>query len=835
MYVTTPVPVKYAARIRDKTRGRIRSYLQSKDDWNLFRSLKNLVEQTVRDYEHRTLIELLQNAHDAHELFDRAGRVLVRLDHDEGEHGVLYVANAGRSFTDSNFEAITDVAQSDKRPEEGIGDKGIGFKSVLQLSRSPEIYSAPEGATAGDSLTGYCFRFADRIDLLAYLEQLGCLDDTAEIATDVERDVFHLCLPVTLGEVPDVVRCLAASGYVTVVRLPLKSEEARSEAAGQLRRLTDDPPALLFLRRIAELKIDELRDGASSIQTCRRKEAGVAELGDITIATVELGDTGTYLVADKPVPAAVFTKAIEQSIAGDHISEGWKDWSSEAHVAVALRLDSALESGRLYTHLPMGEDAVAPLPAHVNAPFFAKLARVNFEQSVPLNDMLLDQVAELCARVLLHAHSGDIFAPPDVIVDLLTWSAPGHQRLQSAFARLGSDIATAPVVPLAPAGQAWGSLTEAYVWDDTGRQVITGRELMAHADVRVVIPRLSTCRAKRLDEAANAFAGRRLIPRDSDVAGWSERVAHALASSAFDPERWGRFYDELDSAVHNRQVLLGRQILIDDDGRLRRCNVKDADGRAAVAFFSPRTDADADTSRAGPDHDLRPPARMRRRVFFVSQQISWNLRSGAVQAKRPGRRLLEDGLVHEYRASDLLPVIAKTLERRPSPELAAEVLMWTYRFARSRDEPPWQEIGNMRLLVPVQGGEWIPADQALLSKGWGGDTSLLNELLERSSDLSADFIELQQRLVIEPSHPPFRGQPRQEVRDFLSHIGVRTGLAPDPVPRSTLRAEGLQFERANSIAPAGLSPTTAELWQEAIGGKRPSSLRPYTLYLIRQQ
>jgi len=48
--------------IREKTRGRIRSYLQSNDDWNLSRSLKNLIEQAVRDYEHRALVELLQNA-----------------------------------------------------------------------------------------------------------------------------------------------------------------------------------------------------------------------------------------------------------------------------------------------------------------------------------------------------------------------------------------------------------------------------------------------------------------------------------------------------------------------------------------------------------------------------------------------------------------------------------------------------------------------------------------------------------------------------------------------------------------------------------------------------
>ena len=146
-----------------RTRSRLRSYLQSKEDWNLSRSLKNLIEQAVRDYEHRAVIELVQNAHDAHDADERSGRILVRIDHDEGEHGVIYIANTGHGFTESNFDAITDIAQSDKKPEEGIGNKGIGFKSVLQLSRTPEIYSTRiEGP-------GYCFRFADRLDVAGQL------------------------------------------------------------------------------------------------------------------------------------------------------------------------------------------------------------------------------------------------------------------------------------------------------------------------------------------------------------------------------------------------------------------------------------------------------------------------------------------------------------------------------------------------------------------------------------------------------------------------------------------------------------------------------------------
>jgi hypothetical protein len=265
----------YAQRIDDKTRGRIRSYLESREDWNLSRSLKNLVEQAVRDYEHRALVELLQNAHDAHDPRDRAGRVLIRLDEDESEFGVLYVANTGRGFSDSNFDAITDIAQSDKRPEEGIGNKGIGFKSVLQLSRTPEVYSTPcePGVTPDDR--GYCFRFADESDIVDHLHSMGV---EVQVSSDVQQDVFHLCLPVPLPQVPAVVDELLIDGYVTVIRLPLKSAEARQEAATQIRQLSDDPPALLFLRRIAELCIQSVASGERSERAMLRTEIRLARI-----------------------------------------------------------------------------------------------------------------------------------------------------------------------------------------------------------------------------------------------------------------------------------------------------------------------------------------------------------------------------------------------------------------------------------------------------------------------------------------------------------------------------------------------------------------------------
>ncbi len=77
-------------------------------------------------------------------------------------------------------------------------------------------------------------------------------------------------------------------------------------------------------------------------------------------------------------------------------------------------------------------------------------------------------------------------------------------------------------------------------------------------------------------------------------------------------------------------------------------------------------------------------------------------------------------------------------------------------------------------------------------------------------------------LVPRPAAVPSQAVPEQ--------IGVRSGLPPLQVPRSQLQGEGRWFETARGIAPAALSPPTAELWLAAVRGAAPVGLRPNTRY-----
>ncbi|MBM3855759.1 MAG: sensor histidine kinase, partial [Verrucomicrobia bacterium] len=129
-----------------------------------FRSIESQVSSEYRD---RVIIELIQNAFDAHPPERTDGRIQILLDYQESEFGVLYVANGGIPFLDENFESMAQMARSKKKAGRDIGHKGVGFRSVLLICDRPEIYSSRTRIVA-NGFDGYCFGYASP-DYLAKL------------------------------------------------------------------------------------------------------------------------------------------------------------------------------------------------------------------------------------------------------------------------------------------------------------------------------------------------------------------------------------------------------------------------------------------------------------------------------------------------------------------------------------------------------------------------------------------------------------------------------------------------------------------------------------------
>ncbi|MGF9660517.1 DEAD/DEAH box helicase [Arthrobacter crystallopoietes] len=93
------------------------------------------IEQSISQsgYGRKQLNELIQNAADA--LLGHGGRIAVVLTDD-----ALYCANEGEAFTQTGYQTLMLSHSSEKRDDQ-IGRFGLGFKSVLQVSDDPQIFS----------------------------------------------------------------------------------------------------------------------------------------------------------------------------------------------------------------------------------------------------------------------------------------------------------------------------------------------------------------------------------------------------------------------------------------------------------------------------------------------------------------------------------------------------------------------------------------------------------------------------------------------------------------------------------------------------------------------
>lgn len=85
-------------------------------------------------YQGRYFFELIQNVRDANKEKDQDGEILIELNDN-----ILSISNTGAEFSTKGIEGITTIGQSTKRSQDFIGFKGIGFKSIQDVTDEPKI------------------------------------------------------------------------------------------------------------------------------------------------------------------------------------------------------------------------------------------------------------------------------------------------------------------------------------------------------------------------------------------------------------------------------------------------------------------------------------------------------------------------------------------------------------------------------------------------------------------------------------------------------------------------------------------------------------------------
>jgi len=408
--------MELATRLRDREFAAIRVQLDGDLRENLLKSLdeRGGAQELVRQqYSGRYPFELLQNANDAAVDAGVQGRAYFLLTDT-----ALIVADDGSGFGDRQVDAICSLGRSSKGPGTAVGHKGLGFKSVGEITDRPQVVSAQAS-----------FQFDGERLRREVLGLLGTLP--AEQRFPVYAFPFSIA-EADLGPDAAQVHRLQAEGFRTIIRLPLRAGIDRQTVAAHLVENLR-PRLLLFLPGIDRLDLHGTLSDFSA--TVARDEDRGAE-------HVLLDADGTaeeWLIYRSEAPPE--RRVLEP------LGEAWTRLET-VRWAMAVPLDSAGqprtdETFPLHVYFPTEE--IPGLHIIVHAEWVLGMDRRQLAatpEAEPYNRMLLDHVVE--------------FLEKHVAVDLVV-------RCETSAAAVGT-IVPAQVAPAPGAGtqlrQLW---TEALV------------------------------------------------------------------------------------------------------------------------------------------------------------------------------------------------------------------------------------------------------------------------------------------------------------------------------------------------------------------------------------
>ncbi len=209
---------------------------EAKNSPALLADMASMEKYMSESYSGRIIVELLQNADDAH-----SSRVYIT----EQDGNVIF-ANNGRPFNDADVMAISRSGASEKKRGETIGYRGIGFKSTSFLSSEIIIFSND---------TAFSFSKAK----------------TAEALGVEEEHVPTIRIPFLVDDAPykNIIEELTDNGYTTIFIFKSSNKEVLQE---EIESLSSD--LMLFLRHLKEIETSNMGEDKLLRVVRRTKEWG---------------------------------------------------------------------------------------------------------------------------------------------------------------------------------------------------------------------------------------------------------------------------------------------------------------------------------------------------------------------------------------------------------------------------------------------------------------------------------------------------------------------------------------------------------------------------------
>ena len=840
--------------IEDQARRQVQTFFDElKNGTRNYRTVASLSDQVAQEYQGRAILELLQNAHDALAFAAPDDPRQVSIVLRSSPEPELLFANSGRPFLEADFAGICQLAQSPKDPNENVGNKGLGFRSVLELSTCPEVWStAPAGGKVAftfgfdpevrERIARLAQRLADGIQPTEAASGTGQTVDWSQKqiedyrqrlaseginpAEEVNKYLSPYMVPRFLEEVPAVVSRLFEEGHVTVIRLPLDGGKTRNangaieSILGQLKSLEES--SMLFLRHLSVLRV--FADEEHSVLTREVHSAlpfsppGDRQRVQVRRRTPDAGEVteSRFHLWSRVVGGpedAENTKRIAETV--HHLPNRWPE-VRQVDVAIAVEETAKSCSGVYVIFLPT--DKRTTVGAFLNAPFYGSLNRreINFDNEY--NGLLLDFLADLILDTVIELVSG----PPEpwrgrAVLDLL--ASPEIDDGESMTARLSGRASDR--------GHALDQLA-LILCDDGWRRPGVVRTMPTIPDddpigrsewrrqARFAVASSELDQRRPALEALLDFLGGSPIPHDGEWADTLDRMAENIARDQA-PATWDDFIRSVVSILPQRlksvQVLqpAGKEPLAEarflptEDGR--RLSASDD----VQIFFRPRRGAD---DAAAFVESI--PTSLKERVSFLNHTVKTH--EGPQRQNTEAQKFLDGRFVQSFRREDLLRnVVIPSLPRLPvghgSPEAVScsDTLAWSLDLIGEAEQDSLLKLLS-QLPVACYGG-WFALGEGVFGPGWNGSGGEhLQELAGGLPEQVGD--ELMRKVLLPPSDPRW-GVEVASRAGLFGRAGVREGLRLESRGPTRFRMRG-SSPWLPAVPPPTVPQSAWDGWRDAV-------------------
>lgn len=299
--------------------------------------------QIVADYNGRQILELMQNA-------DDAGSDIIYIEIDTTNQ-TLCISNKGDAFDLGGIESLMFPGISTKNKTEYIGNKGLGFRSILNWVDSVTILTREVSVSFSREHTEKFFN--------THLDNEVSIKDRVKQERSKSK-IANDTLPIATLAFPEITNEVADSQYTTQIKLVYnKNEEAAIEA--QLSSIAEE--TLLFLPH--STKVVLVKNGQLVLDLNKSNEAD-----------------GSIRVGSKSWKLLTKTNLVFNEKVRFNYTIAWQD--------------DLIDEGMFYTYFPT--DVATDLPCLIHGTFDLTNNRKELNKCNE-NEFILNHIAESLSEI----------------------------------------------------------------------------------------------------------------------------------------------------------------------------------------------------------------------------------------------------------------------------------------------------------------------------------------------------------------------------------------------------------------------------------------------------